>query len=144
MKKLLDVIVFGTPKGQPRPRAFAINGKARMFNPGTAEHWKSQIAKSVQDYLPDQPHEGPMIVSMSFYFKRPKSHFTKKGKLTKSAQAEKMYHTSKPDFDNLEKAVSDCLTEIGFWKDDSQVVQWAGYKFWTATSPKLELIITTP
>lgn len=142
MKKILDIIVFGTPKGQPRPRAFAFNGKARVFDPGTAEHWKSQIAKAVQDYLPEQPHDGPMTVSMAFYFKRPKSHYTGKGKLTKAAQTEKMYHTSKPDFDNLEKAVSDCLTEVGFWKDDSQVVQWAGYKFWTAASPKLELKIT--
>jgi Holliday junction resolvase RusA-like endonuclease len=30
------------------------------------------------------------------------------------------YHNSKPDFDNLEKMYSDCLTDI-VWKDDSQV-----------------------
>ena len=144
MKKVLDVIIHGTPKGQPRPRAFAINGKARVFDPGTAEHWKSQVAAKVTDYLPETPYEGPMTVSMAFYFKRPKSHYTSKGKLTKIAAHEKFYHTSKPDFDNLEKAVSDCLTEIGFWKDDSQVINWTGYKFWTSEESRLELIITTP
>lgn len=144
MRKILDVIIYGTPKGQPRPRAFAVNGKARMFNPGTAEHWKSQIAAKVTDYLPETPYEGPMTVSMAFYFQRPKSHYTSKGKLTKMAAHEKFYHTSKPDFDNLEKAVSDCLTEIKFWRDDSQVINWTGYKFWTSEESRLELIITTP
>lgn len=141
MNELLNIEIRGTPKGQPRPRAFAFKGKARMFDPGTAEGWKSQIAKAVQDYLPDQPHEAPMIVSMSFYFKRPKSHYTSKGSLTKSAREFKQFHTCKPDFDNLEKAVSDCLTELGFWKDDTQVVKWTGMKIWTNDRPGLHLII---
>ena len=39
----------GIPKGQPRPRAFSRNGHARVFDPGTAEGWKSAVAVAAQD-----------------------------------------------------------------------------------------------
>lgn len=141
MSELLNIEIRGTPKGQPRPRAFAFNGKARIFDPGTAEGWKSQIAQAINNHLPDQPITDPVMVTMLFKFERPKSHYTSKGALTKSAKEFKQFHTCKPDFDNLEKAVSDCLTELGFWKDDTQVVQWSGMKTWTNDRPGLHLII---
>lgn len=141
MNELLNVEIIGNPKGQPRARSFAFNGKARLFDPGTAEGWKSQIAQAVQNRIPSEPYTEPVMVTMLFKFERPKSHYTSKGALTKSASKTKMFHTSKPDFDNLEKAVSDCLTELGFWKDDTQVVKWTGMKTWTHNKPGLHLII---
>ena len=32
------------------------------------------------------------------------------------------YRVSRPDTDNLQKLLKDCMTKTGFWKDDSQVV----------------------
>jgi len=32
------------------------------------------------------------------------------------------WKTSKPDTDNLQKALKDCMTKVGFWKDDALVV----------------------
>jgi len=40
----IHFFVSGDPKAQPRIRAFAINGHARVYDPGTAEGWKSLIA----------------------------------------------------------------------------------------------------
>jgi len=37
--------------------------------------------------------------------------------------------------------VSDCLTELGFWKDDTQVVEWSGSKSWVSTMPGMFLKI---
>lgn len=31
------------------------------------------------------------------------------------------FKTTKPDTDNLQKLFKDCMTKVGFWKDDAQV-----------------------
>ena len=51
----ITVRVYGEPKGQPRPRAFAkpIGGgkfSARVYDAGTAEGWKSQIAQAFRQH----------------------------------------------------------------------------------------------
>ena len=113
------VFVPGEPKGQPRPRAFAFRGKARVFDPGTAEGFKAAVALAVQPHLPPEPLTGPFAVTLTAVFSRPKSHSTKKG-LRPGAPT---LHTGKPDADNVLKAVCDALTGIGLWRDDSQVAK---------------------
>ena len=123
MTEPITLIVLGDPKGQPRPKAFSRGGHARVYDPGTAENFKSQIAMAVKEYgcaglmLPM-----PLKVEITCYFKRPKSHYRsgKNADLLKAGLSE--YHTSKPDFDNLGKAICDALTHLGVWKDDCQVV----------------------
>ena len=36
----------------------------------------------------------------------------------------KMWHTSKPDTDNLCKQLKDAMTRLGFWADDRQVAAY--------------------
>jgi Holliday junction resolvase RusA-like endonuclease len=119
MKPPLYLTVIGLPKGQPRPRAFAFHGKARVFDPGTAEGWKNQIAIAFKETAPADftPFMGPVRLNIIFMFPRPKSHFCKAG-LKPNAPA---LFTSKPDADNAAKAVMDALTTLGTWKDDAQV-----------------------
>lgn len=38
--------------------------------------------------------------------------------------------TEKPDTENLNKALVDCMTQLGFWADDAQVVSEIIEKFW--------------
>lgn len=126
--------VQGDPKPQPRPRAFARNmggGKfaARVYDAGTAEGWKSCVALAAKPYLPPTPYEKPVSVSIQFIFERPKSHFRKKGAIAPSAPD---FPTGRNDLDNLAKAVLDCLTQIGMWKDDGQVVKLNLSKAYTA------------
>lgn len=120
---LHNVFVAGNPRGQPRPRAFARHGKARVYDPGTAEHWKSQIALAFPQTI--LAYAGPVAVTLHFGFMRPKSHFRKGGGLTKSAP---LAHLGKPDLDNAIKAVLDALTTIGVWPDDTQVVDLCATK----------------
>ena len=40
------------------------------------------------------------------------------------------YRTTKPDTDNLQKLLKDCMTAVGFWKDDAQVASEICEKFW--------------
>lgn len=118
----ITFFVPGVPKAQPRPRAFArkfgSKFSARVYDPGTAEGWKSAIAVAAKPFLPTEPLAGPLRVDVTFIFPRPKSHFRSTGELKQTAPD---WHTSRGDRDNLDKAVLDCLTQLGMWKDDGQV-----------------------
>ena len=118
--------VIGEPKAQPRPRAFAkrfgTKFVARVYDAGTAEGWKAEIALAARPHLPAKPIYGPIGLTVAFRFSRPRSHYgTGKNAARLKASAPR-HHTSKPDLDNLIKAVKDCLTTIGMWRDDSQVI----------------------
>ena len=112
------VFVYGIPKGQPRSRAFARNGRVRVYDPGTAENWKSQIAQALQAHIPETPIPVPVTLFLRFFFPRPKSHFRRNGELRPSAP---VAHTAKPDLDNAAKAVMDAMTQIGILADDALV-----------------------
>jgi Holliday junction resolvase RusA-like endonuclease len=78
----------------------------------------SQARKEEQDFLalacfdpqrPETPIEGPVRISIRAYFVKPKSC------------PKRVHHTFKPDLDNLDKFVLDCLTKAQYWLDDKQV-----------------------
>jgi len=123
-KQVADLVVYGVPKAQPRPRSFAVKGKARMYNPATAEGWKQRIGTAALTQRPGTPLQGPLRVSIDFYLPRPKRLCRKKD------PNGPIRHTAKPDRDNLEKAVLDALTAIGFWGDDCQVCAGQVRKFY--------------
>lgn len=122
---MIQFFATGEPKGQPRPKAFARKfgdkWMARVYDSGTAENWKSQIAVAARAHIPGSPLAGPLRLTLEFTFPRPKSHY-RGGKYSselKHSAAE--WHTGKPDMDNAAKAVMDCMTQLGFWHDDAQV-----------------------
>ncbi len=115
--------VLGDPKPQPRPRAFALHGKARVYDLGTAEGWKGLVGLQAEPQKPSVPLTGPIAVTITFYFRRPKSHFISNKTDRPLKQKAPTYHTNKPDRDNLEKAVLDALKVIGMWRDDCQVCE---------------------
>lgn len=117
---MIQFFANGIPKGQPRPRAFArkLGEKfvARMYDAGTAEAWKSQVAAVALSHRPRSPVEGPVILRLEFRFPRPKSLCRRKD------PDGEMPHIAKPDVDNAAKCVMDVLTQLGgFWRDDAQV-----------------------
>lgn len=134
----IEFFAKGEPKGQPRPRAFArkMGGKyvARVFDSGTAENWKSAVARDAIHHTPPAPIEGPVAVHLSFFFPRPRSHY-RTGKHSHELRPDApSFHVSKPDSDNLAKAILDCLTQLGgFWKDDSQVSHLRVTKYYGPT-----------
>ena len=72
---------------------------------------------------------GPLAVSISLYFKRPKSHYgtgKNAGMLKASAPAR---HVQTPDVDNCIKFIFDCLNGLA-WDDDKQIVGLFTEKSW--------------
>ena len=116
----------GTPKGQPRPRAFARNGHVRVYDPGTAENWKAQIALAAREAgLAGLRLAGPVELRVEFLMPRPKRL------LGKRAEPWRIPHVSKPDLDNLTKGVMDACTAVEVWLDDSQVYEVIASKHYT-------------
>lgn len=140
---MITFFAQGSPKPQPRPRAFARNmggGKfaARVYDAGTAEGWKSAVAIAAKPHLPSTPLTVPLKVELAFFLERPKSHLTSKGELKPTAPS---HPVNKMDCDNLAKAVLDCLTQIGMWQDDGQIVILTIHKSYGA--PGAEVTIRT-
>lgn len=139
-KLFASIEVKGDPKGQPRPRAFSRNGKARIFDCGSAESWKSLIALAARDHLPASPLACPVRVDVEFHFRRPLRLMKKK------SPPDFLPHTAKPDRDNLDKALLDTLTQIGFFQDDALVVEGTIRKRYTRidSAPGALIEIYTP
>lgn len=121
-RNAIEFFAEGLPKGQPRPRAFSRGGHAAVYDPGTAEGWKGQIAIAAQPHLPNAPIVCPVSLELWFAMPRPKSHFRTRidgyGLLKDDAPT---WHIGKPDCDNLAKAVLDALTTLRMWADDALV-----------------------
>lgn len=119
--------VRGEPKPQPRPRAFArktaFGTIARVYDAGTAESWKSQVAEAARPFIPLAPLEGPLAVELELWLPRPLGHFTAGKKERGLKRGAPEFHVSSGDADNFAKAVLDALTVLRFWHDDAQVAR---------------------
>jgi Holliday junction resolvase RusA-like endonuclease len=124
----ISFFVPGEPKGQPRPRAFArrmgSRFVARVYDAGTAEGWKGQIAIAARAHVPATPLCGAMRLSIEFVFPRPRSHFRTGRHAHELRPDAPTLHTGKPDLDNLIKAVKDALTVLRMWEDDCAVCEY--------------------
>lgn len=103
-----------------RARTYRIHGKAHTYTPYKTKEFENRVA----DYYALQTkgfkfEKGiPLAVSLYFGMPVPKS-FTKKK--CKQIITGELWHTVKPDCDNLTKAVLDALNEVA-WHDDAQIV----------------------
>lgn len=133
----------GIPKGQPRSRAFSRGGHASVYDPGTAENWKSQVAVAGKEKRPKMPIEGPVSLTLTFSFPRPKKHYGTGKKASTLRLDAPRTHLGKPDADNLAKAVMDAMTELQFWKDDGQVWSLMVQKIYAASRPGCHIHLTS-
>lgn len=122
--KSLTIFVPGLPVAQPRPRAVAIKGKARMYSPGTSNEWKACVIHALRDVVARAgsfPAGVPLRCDLTFYLPRPQGHFGSGKNACFLKPSAPTRPTGKPDRDNLDKAVCDAITASGLWADDSQV-----------------------
>lgn len=113
--------VVGSPKAQPRARSCRRGAHAGVYDPGTADGWKALVAYAAKPYLPETPIVGPMDLSIVFRFDRPKSHFRTGKRASELREDAPRFVVSKPDRDNLDKAVLDSLVQCRLLADDCGV-----------------------
>ena len=125
--------VHGIPKPQPRGRAVTRKGgHAGIVDPGTSDYWKALVREASRPVKPKEPLAGPLMVTLSFRFDRPLTHYGKKGLKPKAP----VHHTQRPDVDNLAKAVLDALTNEAWWGDDDQIFLLSIGKAWSTVTDR--------
>lgn len=116
-----------TPYGKKRARATAFKGRARMYNPSENESYERMVGTLALPHFP-APLEGAIRLTVWATFEVPASWSAKK-----KAAALHRPKTSKPDLDNIEKAVKDGLNGIA-WRDDAQVAEMSSRKVYGLTA----------
>ena len=115
-KKMISFTVQGEPIAKARPRL----GKAGIvYTPKRTRTWEQMVAVYAMQEMRGSPAMlGPLQISIVATFEIPKSWPAWK---KKQAYLGRLGHTSKPDWDNLGKAIADACNGIVF-RDDSQIV----------------------
>lgn len=134
---MISFTVPGTPQGKGRARAARVGTGVRMFTPAKTIAYESMIAFAGSEAMQArQLIEGPVYVTVTATFDIPKSWSKKK---RAEAQSGLMWHTGKPDGDNVLKALGDGLNGV-VWKDDSQVAFAKILKRY-GTTPGLHVVV---
>ncbi|MGY3724994.1 RusA family crossover junction endodeoxyribonuclease [Granulicatella balaenopterae] len=95
-----------------------INGKPVFYEPEKLKNARAKLMAHLSQHAPDEPIKNqPIILKVQWIFPH-----TKK---SKNGQ----YKITKPDTDNLNKLLKDCMTDLHFWKDDALVASEHVEKF---------------
>lgn len=97
------------------------DGKPYVYDSSELAAAKSKLKGELHKHRPLVPLEGPVRLVVKWCFPVCGKH------------TDGEYKISKPDTDNLQKALKDCMTKKGFWKDDAQVASEVIEKFWANT-----------
>jgi Holliday junction resolvase RusA-like endonuclease len=108
-----------------------IHGKPIFYEPEQVKKAKLMIMDGLMGNVPKEPITGPIKLTTLWCFPKGKSHKDKEWRITK------------PDTDNLQKLLKDCMTKMHFWKDDAQVVHEEVGKVWAADPAGIMISIET-
>jgi Holliday junction resolvase RusA-like endonuclease len=96
-----------------------VRGKPLFFEPARLKEAKKLLIGQLIINKPERAFEGPVALTVLWKFPKGKSH--KNGE----------WRVTRPDTDNLQKMLKDCMTKVGFWTDDAQVVSEVVEKVWS-------------
>ena len=103
---------------RPKPKQRPQHGRGYTYTPKETREYEQMVGIYARMAI-KQPLEGAIRVKVDFYLPIPKSWPEGKKRL---AEAGDIRPASKPDLDNLEKALFDGINGI-VWIDDAQVVE---------------------
>ena len=133
--------IYFTVDGKPKPQKRHRTNQGRTYDPSAQD--KREFYLQSRQYAPKEPIVGPVLLYVVFYMPVPKGaaralrvdvqsedgfSTTPGGTSGRMCDAytgaamplARIFHTKRPDVDNLLKLVKDSLTGL-FWVDDSQV-----------------------
>lgn len=128
----LHVRIYGPPVAQGSMKGFVVKGRAILTSNNAAKlkPWRQQIAETARAEG-STPIAGPLVLSATFYVRRPPSRPKKYKDPDK-----------RPDLDKLLRALLDALTGIE-WYDDAQVVRFreVAKEYASAAEPEGVMIV---
>lgn len=96
-----------------------VNGKPVFYEPAELKATRQKLEAYLGKYVPEDPYcKGIRLITKWLF---PFSGRHGNGE----------YRTTKPDTDNLQKLLKDCMTRVGFWEDDALVASEIVEKFWS-------------
>ncbi len=98
-----------------------VNGKPRYYDPPRLKAARNKLTGALAYHRPDTPLRGALRLVVKWCFPAGK-------------HPDGQYKDTRPDTDNLQKLLKDCMTACGYWRDDAQVASEIAEKFW-ATVP---------
>jgi Holliday junction resolvase RusA-like endonuclease len=96
-----------------------VNHKPRFYKPEKLKQARKELITHLRPFKPNEPLKDAIQLDVIWRFPRGKRHKHFEWRVTK------------PDTDNLQKMLKDCMTEVGFWIDDAQVVVEHVEKIWS-------------
>ena len=112
-------------------RARMQGGKAVFYDPPNLLAAKETLEAYLRPFAPEEPFDCPVRLSIQWRFA-----------YGKSGHKDGEYKRTRPDLDNLHKALQDIMTKLGYWTDDNLVVEVWAQKIWHNAKPGLNIQIT--
>ena len=109
-----------------------VHGRPVFYDPTPVKEAKKLLTEQLLPYSPQRPMEGAVSLKTVWLFPKGRAHRHGEWRVTK------------PDTDNLQKLLKDCMTRCGFWRDDAQVVRETVEKRWAAEPSGIYIEITRP
>lgn len=94
-----------------------VKGKPIVYDSAEVKKARLKLIGHLTKYRPEKELKGAVRLIVKWCFPR-------------GNHADGEYRITKPDTDNLQKLFKDCMTKVGFWKDDAQVASEICEKFW--------------
>lgn len=137
--RAVSFTVPGKPVGKGRPRAATRGKHVTLYTPEATAAYESTVALAASQAMADQPLIlGPVDVLMRILLPVPASWSQKK---QREALAGAIVPTTKPDMDNVVKAVFDAINGV-VWHDDTQVADLRVQRRYGAT-PGVSVVVMT-
>jgi Holliday junction resolvase RusA-like endonuclease len=97
-----------------------VDGKPVFYEPAELKAARAKLMAHLGQHVPVKIYARPVRLIVKWCFPVSGKH------------SDGEYKSTKPDIDNSQKLLFDCMTDLGFWKDDALVVSLVAEKFWAA------------
>ncbi len=103
-----------------------VRGRPMFYDTPRLKEARGAFESLLHKYRPATPLEGPVSLYVEWRF-------------PSKCHKEGSYRVTRPDTDNLQKLLKDCMTRVGFWKDDAQVCREEVIKRWSRQQPGIAI-----
>ncbi len=107
-----------------------VRGRPLFYDTPRLKSARSTFESLLMKHRPETPLQGPVALTVEWRFNT-KSH------------REGAYRVTRPDTDNLQKLLKDCMTRTGFWDDDAQVCREEVTKRWSRQNPGIYIKVVS-
>lgn len=116
-----------TVTAQEKKVAVGKDGKPHYYDPPGLARARAAICAELERHRPDAPFEGPVSLCATWEWQR--------------SDGRTGWRDTKPDTDNVQKLLKDCMTRMRFWIDDAQVAFEVIGKRWVDTLPRVRITV---